>query len=321
LIRRLKDKLGTKGLPTGEIDLIGAEAIEVAAPPQGFQVMMEALEYSRIHNAVSGAGVLRRAFTEAVQWCKSRKAFGHAIIHYPMVQDELLRMLVQLQAGTLLAFEAAIALDAALADSTRRIWLRLVTALAKYLTAEYAIHSCRAALELIGGNGYTSDHPVARIYRDAQVLSVWEGPANIQALELLRLLDPKYAGCMQYEGHVRAILDRIPDQLATLRQMLNDRLSEDLAAIAVVTRDQESRARYARKLLHRLSESLAFALMCEVAIDAHSRADELPMLAAGRYYGELQAPRIGAEDERVIRMTMPLIEAAFDQEHSSVKIP
>ena len=76
-IRRLKDKLGTKGLPTGEIDLLGAGAVEVAAPPDGFRSMMEALEYSRVHNAVGSAGVQRRALREALAWAKSRHAFGH----------------------------------------------------------------------------------------------------------------------------------------------------------------------------------------------------------------------------------------------------
>jgi alkylation response protein AidB-like acyl-CoA dehydrogenase len=181
-IRRLKDKLGTKGLPTGEIELQGAEAVEIAPPPDGLKMMMIALEYSRVHNAVGAVGVQRRALREALAWAKSRDAFGHKLIEYPMVQDELLRMRVQFEAGALLAFEAALTLDLALDDPKHSTWLRLVTALAKYLTAEDAINSSRAALELIGGNGYTSDYSVARILRDAQVLTVWEGPANIQAL-------------------------------------------------------------------------------------------------------------------------------------------
>jgi len=88
-------------------------------------------------------------------------------------------------------------------------WLRLVTALAKYLTAEYAIESARSALELIGGNGYTSDYPVARLLRDAQVLTVWEGPANLQALELLRILAPRYRGWELYRDRVRSVIDQL----------------------------------------------------------------------------------------------------------------
>jgi alkylation response protein AidB-like acyl-CoA dehydrogenase len=310
LIRRLKDKLGTKGLPTGEIELLGTEAIEIAAPPHGFKLMMEALEYSRLHNAAGAAGVQRRALSEAVQWCKSREAFGSKIIQYPMVQDELLRMQVQFQAGALLAFEAALTFDAALADPARRTWLRLVTALAKYLTAEYAIRSCRSALELIGGNGYTSDYPIARIYRDAQVLTVWEGPANIQALELLRLLAPKYGGTAEYEKRMGELLDWLPDSLAPL---LESRLSEDMALIATVTLDCETSTRYARKLLHRLSESLAFALMCEIAADANAHGDELPILSAVRYYEEIEPPKIGMENERVRKSAMALIDGASEE--------
>ena len=306
LIRRLKDKLGTKGLPTGEIELLGTEAIEIAGPPHGFKLMMEALEYSRVHNAVGAAGVQRRALTEALQWCRAREAFGNTIIQYPMIQDELLRLLVQFQAGALLAFESALAFDKALVKPESRTWLRLITALAKYLTAEYAITACRAALELIGGNGYTSDYPIARLYRDAQVLTVWEGPANIQALELLRLLAPKYAGLVLYEARVRNILDRLPDRLSTLRPKLQSRLADDLANIARVTRDRDSASRYARQLLHRLSETLAFALMCEVAIDADNRA----LLCAIRYHEEIEPPQIGNENTEVHRVTLSLLDAA-----------
>ena len=145
-----------------------------------------------------------------------RHAFGHALIDYPMVQDELLRIRVEFEAGSLLAFEAAIAFDETQQNAERRTWLRLTTALAKYLTAEYAIAASRTALELIGGNGYTSDYPVARLLRDAQVLTVWEGPANIQALELLRLLAPRYRGWEQYQERMQAILDGLPEVLREL---------------------------------------------------------------------------------------------------------
>ena len=312
LIRKLKDKLGTKGLPTGEIELQGTHAIEIAGPPHGFRLMMEALEYSRVHNAVGAAGVQRRALFEAVQWCRSRQAFGNRIVNYPMVQDELLRLAVRFQAGSLLAFESALAFDAALSDSAHKTWLRLVTALAKYLTAEYAIASCRTALELIGGNGYTSDYPIARLYRDAQVLTVWEGPANIQALELLRLLGPKYDGAQEYERRLRNIIEHAPDALASI---LRHRLDEDLAAIVTTTRDQASSIRYARKLLHRLSESLAFALLCEVAAQS---GDPTQPLSAIRYAEELDPPRIGSENHQVAQAGLDLIDQVVAEADSQI---
>src|ERR1039458_8727516 len=291
-IRRLKDKLGTKGLPTGEIELLGAVAFEIAPPPDGFKLMMEALEYSRIHNAVGSAGVQRRALREALAWAKSRHAFGHVLVDYPMVQDELLRMRVQFEAGALLAFEAAIAFDETQQNRERRTWLRLVTALAKYLTAEYAIGAARAALELFGGNGYTSDYPVARRLRDAQVLTVWEGPANIQALELLRLLAPRYRGWEQYQSRMQGIQEKLPEAQSKLRKAMQARLEGDREAVAAAMRDEQSAQRYARKLLHRLSQSLAFALLCEAASDAQTTGNGLPGHSAWRYFEEIEPPAL-----------------------------
>ena len=296
-IRRLKDKLGTKGLPTGEIELSGAESIEVAPPPHGFKLMMEALEYSRVHNAVGSAGVQRRALREALAWAAQRHAFGHVLIDYPMVQDELIRLRVNFEAGALVAFEAAIALDEVQRDPQRRTFLRLVTALAKYLTAEYAITASRAALELIGGNGYTSDYPVARLLRDAQVLTVWEGPANIQALELLRLLSPKYQGWQQYKNRVREILSVVPDQLEHLRHALERRLQEDQEIVTTVTRDDDSRERHARKLLLRLSESMAFALLCQAASNIARTGYEAQQHTAELYLEQIEPVRIGQENQ------------------------
>ena len=307
-IRKLKDKLGTKGLPTGEIDLLGAEAVEIAPPPQGFKLMMEALEYSRVHNAVGSVGIQRRSLAEALAWARTRRAFGHVLADYPMVQDELLRMRVRFEAGALLAFEAAIVFDEVQHDSNRRAWLRLATALAKYLTAEWAISASRAALELIGGNGYTSDYPMARLLRDAQVLTVWEGPANIQALELLRILSPRYQGWEQYRKRVQGVLDRLPDSLTQLRETLEVRLQGDAEAMSVTTRDQQSEQRYARKLLHRMSESLAFALLCETAAAAHEQGNSLLAHSAWRFFEEIEPRAIGGESEAARKGVLELLE-------------
>src|SRR5271165_1993975 len=307
-IRRLKDKLGTKGLPTGEIDLLGAEAVEIAPPPEGFKLMMEALEYSRVHNAVGSAGMQRRALREALDWARTRRAFGHVLTDYPMVQDELLRMRVQFEAGALLAFEAAIAFDEVQQTAEHRTWLRLATALAKYLTAEYAIAATRAALELIGGNGYTSDYPVARLLRDAQVLTVWEGPANIQALELLRLLAPRYLGWEQYHARMQGILNQVPEGLGNLREALRSRLQSDEDAVTIAMGNEKNAQRYARKLLHRMSQSLAFALLCEVAGDAHRRGNSLPAHSAWRFYEDIEPPAFGAENEAARRGVLELLE-------------
>ncbi|HEY0778726.1 MAG TPA: acyl-CoA dehydrogenase family protein [Gemmatirosa sp.] len=302
-IRRLKEKLGTRGLPTGEIDLLGADAVEVAAPPHGLRLMLEALTYSRVHNAVGAAGVQRRALSEALAWATHRRAFGRAIAAYPMVQDTLAEIAVQWRAGTLLAFEAAVAVDDALRDPARRVWLRLSTALAKYLTADDAVAAARATLELLGGNGYTRDYPVERLLRDAQVLTVWEGPANIQALELLRLLHPRYGGFAAYERRAGEVVTRLPNTLDALRRALAGRLAGDRRAYAVTTATPEAGPMYARALLHRLAQSLALALLAEDATRGEAQGDPVPAAAALLYAERIDPPALG-DDDRAARAVL-----------------
>jgi hypothetical protein len=270
--------------------------------------MMQALQYSRIHNAVGAAGIQRRALREALRWAKSRNAFRRALIEFPMVRDQLLALRVRFEASTLLAFEAALTFDAVLQNPGQRSWLRLVTALAKYLSAEDAIQATRASLELLGGNGYTRDYPAERLHRDAQVLTVWEGPANIQALELLRMLGAKYAGAAEYEQRMRKISESLPDGVSALRPMLESRLAEDLRAIRSATSDKEFAARYARKLLHRLSQSLAFGLMCEMATHSEALGDRRSFLTAWRYFEEIEPPKLGAENQDVSDAALELLD-------------
>ncbi len=270
-IRRLKDKLGTCGVATGEVDLTDTYAVEIAPPPKGFKLMMEALEFSRIHNAMSAVGLQRRALWEALAFAVEREAFGATISTYPMIQRELIRMRVDLDADLALAIEAAHAFDQAWhTDVTggpvgARTWLRLVTALAKYRTAENANRTCRAAIELIGGNGYTYDFVTPRLLRDAQVLTVWEGPANIQALEVMRLLDQRYAGFETFEATVTRIAEQARDRHADLANSLTTAMATCRDAKDLVTSSDAAAARSARQLMHAMADLLAAALLVEQA--------------------------------------------------------
>lgn len=281
-IRRLKDKLGTRGVATGELDLTDTVALEVAPPPEGFKLMMKALEISRIHNAMASAGLQRRAFLETIGYASHRRAFGDTITAYPMVQDEILDMLVELEADCALAFAAAAAFDAAERDPSRRPWLRLATALAKYRTAENANRSCRRAIEVIGGNAYTYDLATPRLLRDAQVTTVWEGPANIQALEILRLLGGRHPGFGFFATRVAAILESTPAALAALRDPLDGALRECREAVELVRSDRRLGQRHARRLMRLLADTLAAALVLEEASLADARGDRRKALVAER---------------------------------------
>ena len=298
-VRRLKDKLGTRGLATGEIELDGASAVEVAGPPDGLKCMMEALEYSRIHNAVAACGVQRRAFLEAACWASHRAAFGAPILGYPMVRDTLLDMAMELEAGSALAFTAAHAFDQALADEARRPWLRLLTGLAKFRTAEQAVRAAANAVELVGGNGYTEDWPTARLFRDAMVLPVWEGPSNIQALELLRVVAGKLPGDRLFLDAVAAIVEALPaaldDAAATLRQAHAD--CRD--ALAYLRQEPQAGPRHARRLIDLLADTMGAALLLRHAAEDLAAGDTRKAIIARRYTARHFAGRaaIGPDED------------------------
>ncbi|MEO3434186.1 acyl-CoA dehydrogenase family protein [Inquilinus sp. CAU 1745] len=277
-IRRLKEKLGTRGLPTGEIELEGAFGVEVAGPPDGLRAMMAALEYSRVHNAFGAAGLQARALLEAACWAIHRRAFGRPIANYPMVREALLDIAMEHEASTALAVESGLAFDEAERREDAIPWLRTVTALAKYRTAEQAVRSSVRAVELVGGNGYTEEWPTARLYRDALVTAVWEGPANIQALELLRATTGRLPGDYAFVERVTAALESAPDRLTDAVATIREGLSEVTAAIARLRARPEEGPRVGRRLLDRMSDLLAAALLVEAA-----RNDERLALLAGRF--------------------------------------
>lgn len=289
-IRRLKDKLGTRGLPTGEIELCGAYALEVAPPPDGIKVMMEALELSRVHNAMAGAGVQRRAFVEALRYAEERHAFGAALSSYPMIRELLLDMQMQLEASVVLAFEAARAFDMAVGDGAARTWLRTVTALAKYRTAEEAVRAASRAIEVLGGNGYTEEFVTSRLLRDAQVLTVWEGPPNIQALELLRMVKVEQGGFEAFGQRVEAILVGLPEVLGDTAAAVSAALEDCRQAIAHIRNRPGDASCHGRHLLDLMADALSAALLLEEAAAEAAGGDARKALVARRFIAQRLIP-------------------------------
>ncbi|HEY3149265.1 MAG TPA: acyl-CoA dehydrogenase family protein [Dongiaceae bacterium] len=285
-VRRLKEKLGTRGLPTGEIELYGAYALEVAPPPEGIKLMMEALEFSRVHNAMAGAGVQRRAFIEALGHAEERHAFGAALSSFPMIRELLLDMQVELEASVVLAFEAAQAFDMAACDTTAGAWLRTVTALAKYRTAEGAVRSASRAIEVLGGNGYTEEFVTARLLRDAQVLTVWEGPPNIQALELLRMVRVEQGGFEAFGQRVEAILAGVPEVLGDAVAAVSAALEDCCQAIAYIRDHSSDASCHGRRLLDLMADILSAALLLEEAAIGVASGDARKALVANRFIAQ-----------------------------------
>lgn len=190
-IRRLKDKLGVRAVPSGEVVFDGAKAYLVGDPRKGFYYMMEALNLSRVCNAVASIGIMRRAYREARAYALRRTAFGSRLTDFPMVKETLVKMAAKQEVETSAVFRLAALFDrtvAGKADEKENIMARLLIAILKMETAGQAIHFAHEAIEMHGGNGYIEDFVTPRLLRDAQVLTVWEGTANILGLEVLRLM-------------------------------------------------------------------------------------------------------------------------------------
>lgn len=216
-IRRLKDKLGVRAVPSGEVVFHGSEAYLVGDASKGFYYMMEALNLSRICNAVASIGIMRRAFLEARNYARSRQAFGQYLIDFPMVKESLVKLAVKQEVETSAVF-SLVALFDRIANHHPSITMedhvmnRLLIALLKKETAEQAIHFSHEAIEMHGGNGYIEDFVTPRLLRDAQVLTVWEGTANILGLEVLRLLK-KYDAGRVFVSYVQEELKKLHKDL------------------------------------------------------------------------------------------------------------
>jgi alkylation response protein AidB-like acyl-CoA dehydrogenase len=206
-IRRLKDKLGTKAVASAEVELVDAEAFLLAPAPdsggqgsaggdgRGLARMMELTNGSRLGIAMMGLGCARRALVEAICYARARELFGAALIDQPLARRKLAELIVEVEAAQALVFDGYLGPR-----------LRLGAPLIKLRAARLGITAASDAIEMHGGNGYIEQWPVARILRDAQVNTIWEGPDNILCLDVRRAIQKEQAD--------QAFLARIESALA-----------------------------------------------------------------------------------------------------------
>lgn len=261
-IRKLKDKLGVRSMPTAEIELVGARAWQVGPIDHGFRQMVEMVNYSRLYNAVGAASAMARACYEAQAWASERQAFGRKISEHPLGKATLQALTAEHAGAFVLAFEAVAALDRADAgDAEARVLFRAITPLAKYHTAKAAVACCSEAMEVVGGNGYIEDRAMSRMLRDAQVLPIWEGTTNIQILDAIRGL--------RREGTAIALTARLTQALERIENAaLCDRLAPRIAAakkgLLDLAATQNEPDDTARPFFDSVARTLEVALLAEL---------------------------------------------------------
>jgi acyl-CoA dehydrogenase len=215
-VRRLKDKLGVRAVPSAEIEFDGAKAYLVGEANKGIYYMMEALNLSRICNAIASIGIMRRTYMEARNYAFHREAFGEKLSHYPMIRETLVNLAAKQQVETSAVFRLVEMFDRISNEEIpttddEAALTRLYIAILKKESAEQAVHFSHEAIEMHGGNGYIEDFVLPRMLRDAQVLTVWEGTANILGLEVLRLMK-KHSVHVLFVNQMRQELDRLPEE-------------------------------------------------------------------------------------------------------------
>ena len=191
VVERLKDKLGTRKLPTAELNLAGARAVPVAGLRDGVKNVTPMLNVTRLWNAVCSAAGMQRAMALARDYARRREAFGGALGDRPLHADTLAGLEAEREGAFLLAFrvaELAGRRERSVASEEELHVLRTLTPLAKLILGKQAVAVASEALECFGGAGYVEDTGLPRLLRDAQVLPIWEGTTNVLALDLLRAL-------------------------------------------------------------------------------------------------------------------------------------
>ena len=210
-VLRLKDKLGTRSMASGEIRLEGAFAWLVGERGKGFQQMADMINNSRLSTGMRAAGLMRRAVSEAVFFCTHRQAFGKRLIDMPLMQRQLVKMIMKAEQGRTVMFQTAKALEQADAgDVFSRNLLRILTPLIKFRACRDARSVTGDAMEVRGGCGYIEEWTEPRLMRDAHLGSIWEGTSNIVALDVLRAIR-KSDGLAVLREHVGNLLrDGVP---------------------------------------------------------------------------------------------------------------
>ncbi len=188
-ILRLKDKLGTRSMASGEIRLEGAQAHLIGERGAGFKLMADMINNSRLSNGVRAAGLMRRALSEALHVARNRHAFGKPLIEQALMGRQIDKMTLSTEQARCMVFQTARALEASdQGEADAYALARIMTPLIKFRACRDARKVTGDSMEVRGGCGYIEEWPDARLLRDAHLGSIWEGTSNIVALDVLRAI-------------------------------------------------------------------------------------------------------------------------------------
>lgn len=279
LVQRLKDKLGNRSNASSEVEFQDAYGVMVGDEGRGIPTIIEMANHTRLDCVIGSAGLMRHAFVQSAHHARHRAAFGRRLAEQPLMRNVLSDLALESEAATLLMLRLARAFEAP-DDPLERAWRRIVTPAAKFWICKRALEFTGECMEIWGGNGYVENAPMARMYREAPVNSIWEGSGNVMCLDVLRAIEREPEGFMRLLGELEEVAAAHPDLhgLAT-------GLRQDLAT------PPEQREMLARRFVQRLVLAAQGSLMLRYAPTPIAEAFIASRIDAesGRVYGTLAA--------------------------------
>jgi putative acyl-CoA dehydrogenase len=239
-IQRLKDKLGNRSNASSEPEFDGTVAWLVGPEGRGVKTIIEMVNCTRLDCVMMSATLMRKTLVEAGHHVRYRSAFGARLLEQPLMRNVLADLALESEAATTLTLRLAGAADRAVrGDGAESAFRRIATAVGKYWVTKRGPAFTAEALECLGGNGYVEDSGMPRHYREAPLLSIWEGSGNVNALDVLRALarDPGTAAALFAElalaqgsdARLDAAVSRLKNGLSGATETGARRLVEQMA--------------------------------------------------------------------------------------------
>ncbi len=264
-IVRLKSKLGTRSMASGEIIFEGAVAYPLGKvgphANQGLKQMLDQVNLSRLSHGVRAAGMMRRCLNEAMAVARGRHAFGESIIRKPLLRRQLMKLMVPAEQSLSMMLYAAMQLDRAEAgDARAKQLIRILTPIVKFRACRDNVPVATGAMEVRGGNGYIEDWVNPRLIRDAQVGLLWEGTSNINALDVTTRAVAKAKAHRELGDALNEALESAAGMPGQLRGELHGIVGRAVAfADSVAVNGQQTLARRATDGLYNATSAVLMA--------------------------------------------------------------
>ncbi len=290
--QRLKDKLGTRSLPSSEVEFRGIEGRLVGEEGRGVPAIIRMVNHTRLDCLLGATTGLRRGTLEAIHHARHRSAFGGLLVDHAAMRNVLADLAIESEAATVAAMRVARSYD----EPGEAAFRRFATAVMKYWVAKRAPGHAAEALECLGGNGFVEDSGMPLLYRDAPLNSIWEGSGNVAALDVLRALakEPEGFPAFMAECELAAGGDaRLDSHLVHAREQVVAAFADDDPPF----------------LARRIVEDLAIALQASLLVRHAPAAVADGFCAArlggqgGRVYGTLPA---GIDAKAIIDRALPV---------------